>query len=77
MSALIGHAQHAAGNVSNQLQRTAGNVGNQLQTTTDKLVPPKQREQMLKDLRTFANRNPKLAVCHTQDPSVHHKLSHS
>ncbi|KAF2823962.1 hypothetical protein CC86DRAFT_457545 [Ophiobolus disseminans] len=62
MSALIGHAQHAAGNVSNQLQRTASSVGNQLQTTSDRLVPPKQREQILKDLHVFANRNPKLAT---------------
>jgi hypothetical protein len=51
MSALMSHAQ-----------RTAGNVGTQLQATTDRLLPPAQREQKLKDLRTFASRNPKLAV---------------
>jgi hypothetical protein len=63
MSALISHAQQAAGNVGSQLQRTAGSVGNQLQTTTDRFLPPKQREQKIKELRAFANRNPKLAVC--------------
>ena len=54
MSALISHAQHAAGSMSTSLQ-----------TTTDRLLPPQQREQKLKDLRVFANRNPKLAVCPT------------
>jgi hypothetical protein len=62
MSALIGHAQNVAGNVSNQLSYTARGVGNQLQQTTDRFIPPKQREQKLRELRRFANRNPKLAV---------------
>jgi hypothetical protein len=62
MSALMSHAQNAAGTVSTQLQRTAGSVGNQLQTTTDRILPPKQREQTLRDLRAFSNRNPRLAV---------------
>ncbi|KAH3984241.1 hypothetical protein HBI81_170870 [Parastagonospora nodorum] len=62
MSALISHAQHAAGTVGTQLQRTAGSVGTSLQTTTNRLLPPQQREQKLKDLRVFANRNPKLAT---------------
>tara|TARA_R110002003_G_scaffold1277_1_gene22821 strand:- start:5155 stop:5340 length:186 start_codon:yes stop_codon:yes gene_type:complete len=56
MSALMSHAQ-----------RTAGNVGTQLQATTDRLLPPAQREQKLKDLRTFASRNPKLAVSPEDD----------
>jgi hypothetical protein len=71
MSALISHAQLAAGNVGSQLQRTAGSVGNQLQTTTNRLLPPRQREQKIKELRAFANRNPKLAVCLTYTPPIH------
>jgi hypothetical protein len=71
MSALINHAQQAAGNVGKQLQHTAGSVGNQLQTTTNRLLPPKQREQKLKDLRVFAMRNPKLAVCLTNSSAIH------
>ncbi|KAF2028378.1 hypothetical protein EK21DRAFT_90664 [Setomelanomma holmii] len=51
MSALMTHAQ-----------RAAGNVGTQLQSTTNRLLPPAQREEKLKDLRAFANRNPKLAT---------------
>ncbi|KAH8733214.1 hypothetical protein GQ44DRAFT_766268 [Phaeosphaeriaceae sp. PMI808] len=51
MSALISHAQHAA-----------SSAGKQIQTTTDKLFPPQQRDQKLKELHTFANRNPKLAT---------------
>jgi hypothetical protein len=71
MSALISHAQQAVGNVGSQLQRTAGSVGNQLQTTTNRLLPPKQREQKIKELRAFANRNPKLAVCLTNTSTIH------
>ncbi|KAH7087563.1 hypothetical protein FB567DRAFT_347956 [Paraphoma chrysanthemicola] len=51
MSALISHAQ-----------RTAGNVGTQLQSTTNKFLPPAEREKKLKDLRDFTNRNPKLTA---------------
>ncbi|KAH7074604.1 hypothetical protein BKA63DRAFT_513327 [Paraphoma chrysanthemicola] len=51
MSTLISHAQ-----------RTAGNVGTQLQSTTDRLLPPAEREKKLKDLRDFTNRNPKLTA---------------
>ncbi|KAF1915414.1 hypothetical protein BDU57DRAFT_539769 [Ampelomyces quisqualis] len=62
MSTLVSHAQQAAGSVGNQLQRTAGSVGSQILTTADRLVPPKQREQNIRDLRAFSHRNPKLAV---------------
>jgi hypothetical protein len=58
MSAL----KQAVDGMSNQIQRTAGSIGKQLQTTTDKWIPPKERELKLKQLRSFSRRNPKLAV---------------
>ncbi|KAJ4322174.1 hypothetical protein N0V94_002522 [Neodidymelliopsis sp. IMI 364377] len=42
-------------------QDIAGNVGAKIQHTTNSALPPKQREQALEHLRTFALRNPKLA----------------
>jgi hypothetical protein len=69
MSALVSHAQQAAGSISYQLQRTAGSVGTQLQTTTDKIFPPQDREVKLKYLRSFSTRNPKLAVRRALHPA--------
>ena len=62
MSTIISHAQNVAGNVCSHLSHTAGYVGHQLQHTTNRLIPPKQREQKFQELQTFALRNPKLAV---------------
>ncbi|KAL5121756.1 hypothetical protein ACEQ8H_000443 [Pleosporales sp. CAS-2024a] len=62
MSSLIAHAHHAAATVGHHLHQTAGHVGSHVQTTTDRLLPPKQREQKIKDLRAFSARNPKLAT---------------
>lgn len=45
-----------------RLQDVAGNAKTGLQNTTDKIIPPKQREEKLKQAHSFASRNPKLAV---------------
>lgn len=45
-----------------RLQSVAGNVGTQFQTTTNRVLPPKQREEKLQEMRIFSQRNPKLAV---------------
>ena len=59
---MFNNAASVVGNASNQLQQTTRRVGNQLQITTDRVLPPQQREEMVKNLQTFANSNPKLAV---------------
>lgn len=43
-------------------QDIAGNVGARIERTTNRLLPPKQRERALENLRAFSVRNPKLAV---------------
>lgn len=43
-------------------QDVAGNVGARIEHTTNRLLPPKQRERALENLRVFSVRNPKLAV---------------
>ena len=63
MSAILQSASGVVGNVGNQVQHTSRRFGNQLQVTSNRLVPPQQREEMLEKLRLFANQNPKLAVC--------------
>ena len=70
MSSLYHTAAGVLGNASNQLQQTTGKVGTQFQLTTDRMLPPQQREEMLQKFRVFANQNPKLAVrilCGLQD----------
>jgi hypothetical protein len=43
-------------------QDVAGNVGARIEHTSNRLLPPKQRERALENLRAFSERNPKLAV---------------
>lgn len=43
-------------------QDVAGNVGARIGHTTNRLLPPKQRERALENLRAFFVHNPKLAV---------------
>ena len=43
-------------------QDVAGNVGARIESTTNRLLPPKQRERALENLRAFSERNPKTAV---------------
>ena len=54
-------------------QDVAGNVGAKIEYTTNRLLPPKQRERALENFRVFSNRNPKLAASHGQ-PRMHHPL---
>ncbi|KAF3053361.1 hypothetical protein E8E11_011640 [Didymella keratinophila] len=42
-------------------QDVAGNVGARIEHTTNRLLPPKQRERALENLRAFSGRNPKTA----------------
>ncbi|KAF1361972.1 hypothetical protein EJ07DRAFT_52460, partial [Lizonia empirigonia] len=42
-------------------QHVATNVGARIQHTTNRLLPPDQRERALENLRAFSVRNPKLA----------------
>ena len=62
MAAVFHSAAGVVNKTGSQLQHTTSRVGNQLQLTTDRVFPPHQREETLKRLRLFANRNPKLAV---------------
>lgn len=43
-------------------QDVVGNVGARIEHTTNRLLPPKQRERALESLRAFAVRNPQTAV---------------
>jgi hypothetical protein len=43
-------------------QDVAGNVGAKIESTANRLLPPKQRERALENLRAFSERNPKTAV---------------
>lgn len=43
-------------------QDVAGNVGARIEHTTNRLLPPEQRERALENLRAFSERNPKTAV---------------
>lgn len=49
------------GNAGKQLHSTTRTVGNTLQTTTDRMLPPQQRKEIIQNLRVFAQENPKLA----------------
>lgn len=73
MSAIFHNAAGVVSGASSQIQHTTKRVGNQLQVTTNRILPPHQRDEIVKNLRIFAEQNPKLAVCIqriSQDPDI-------
>ncbi|RMZ73270.1 heterokaryon incompatibility [Pyrenophora seminiperda CCB06] len=49
-------------NAGHQIQHHSTNIGNQLGDTTNRMLPPKQREQIIEKGRDYAQKNPKTAA---------------
>lgn len=71
MCLCIGHHTFLAIETDNQpnmsvvvrtAQDVAGSIGARIEHTANRLLPPKQRERAVENLRAFSERNPKFAV---------------